>query len=55
MIDAGNFFLDLYMNEKCIDQKTIQDTYQIIREKHTNYIAEYTEGGYIYRIYKKLI
>jgi|WetSurMetagenome_2_1015567.scaffolds.fasta_scaffold107443_2 hypothetical protein len=54
-IDAGIFFLDLYMNEKGIDQKTIQDIYQIIREKHPNYIAEYAEGGRIYRIYKKLI
>jgi hypothetical protein len=54
-IDAGKFFLDPFLEEKGIDKKTIQDAYQIIREKHPNYIAEYAADGSIHRIYKKLI
>lgn len=54
-IDTGTFSLDPFMKEKAINQKTIQDAYQIIKEKYANYIAEYAVGGNIYRIYKTRI
>jgi len=55
-INDRSFFVEPFMEEKNIDQKVIQDAYQIIKAKDPSFIAECNElDGSIRRIFKKNI